>query len=175
MRAKLFREINKAYTHAGRDLSASSFVVVLGDFNFVPPGEVALRSPPSPGAAQLTSSAASADPRRWAATLAPFTEIFQPDITRFGPVRCPLDPVFLGSRLDRILVSLPAWALMQLGASARLLAPAAKCYHDGVSDHAPVRCSLSTKAPLAPHLRPIPRWITEHPISPRCVPILPAK
>ena len=104
---RLHNAITRATQSAAADPTGASFVVLLGDFNFVPLGECPTRIPPRPDFALVPAPASAAESRRWRNVLLPFTEIFQDEPTRVGPVGTPLLPAMLGSRIDRIYVSLP--------------------------------------------------------------------
>ena len=59
---------------------------------------------------------------------------------------------------------LPAWALMQLRTTSEVIIPATRCHKENISDHAPLRVSLSCKRLLPKHIRPIPKLLAKHPI-----------
>ena len=53
---------------------------------------------------------------------------------------------------------------MQLRATSKIMIPVTKCSAQELSDHAPLRISLSTKQQLPKDKRPIPKWLAKHPI-----------
>jgi endonuclease/exonuclease/phosphatase family metal-dependent hydrolase len=104
---RLHRSISRATSYAAADLTGASFVVLLGDFNYVPLGECPIRVPPRADVALVPAPASVAEARRWRDVLAPFTEIYQDAPTRVGPIGTAALPAMLGSRIDRIYISLP--------------------------------------------------------------------
>jgi hypothetical protein len=138
-------------------------VFVMGDFNILPPGETATKLDST-----FQTIGARETPQkypetyRWEKALQGLTELHQFEPT---PVRVDGDVTHLtASRLDRVYISTPAWALMQMRATARVTIPVTRCHKEKISDHAPVRTSLSCKSLLPKHMRPIPKWLAKHPI-----------
>lgn len=162
----IFTRIAAAKRRAAADLSGKSVLLLLGDFNFLAPGETMTKlSNIESNTLALVSRESEPDVERWSTPLANITEIYQPEHTRIGD-RTESNGTrhYTASRLDRVYISWPPWVLMQLRATANVVLPVPKCAAMGLSDHAPVRISLSCKRMLPRSSRPIPKWLAKHPI-----------
>ena len=164
-RRRLFDRIEAAKRQAATDPTGRNFVILMGDFNFLAPGETPTKLGQTGQVANVKlASSSDNEARRWRKPMTGLTEIFQAEFTRLGDRNEGEHHHLNASRLDRIYISLPPWALMQLRGDAKVTLPVAQCVARNLSDHAPVRMSLSCKRLLPRLLQPIPKWLARHPI-----------
>ncbi len=135
------------------------FMVVSGDFNFLPIGEYP-KSISNPNASTTEQHAPRPLEAQWTRVLDTLTEIQQPFETHYHAASRTL------GRLSRLYVASPPWITLQLGLRGKLLADPLTCDELALSDHAPVSFDFSVKPQLPVDQRPIPRFVVDHPRFP---------
>jgi len=168
-RRQIRRLVQDLREEASKDTSGRSVVFAVGDFNFLESGEHPIRLNDSPDEPVLDFHAGNySDSREWKAILSQFTEVFQADITRVGKrvtaVQDGEKTTITATRLDRLYTSAPSHWLMLTRVTAKPVIPAVKCYFSGLSDHSPIRFTFTVRQELPKENRPIPRWISKHPL-----------
>jgi hypothetical protein len=130
-------------------------VFVSGDWNFLPTGEFALdlAAPERTDAHSGAINQSRPGQGSWQEALGRLVEIHQLDVTHF------CSKSWKCSRLDRFYCSIPAWALLQLAANAAVVEHPKKMHDDNLSDHAPVKLTISTWMPLPRSQQPIPTFV----------------
>ena len=138
-----------------------------GDFNFHAPGEAAILIGTDAGLHELpVQPNQKTDAKKWAPILQGLTELAQHDYTRIGAHgTCPASL----SRLDRIYISLPPSALMQLTLTSGIVSPATNMNARELSDHATAYACLTQRCPMPRHLRPIPSWLAKSKTYAKCL------
>ena len=130
-------------------------LLVGGDFNFLPTGEVplSLATPTTIASCPAPAEAPLAPHQGLRAQLERLVEIQQSLPTHFCSANSSL------SRLDRFYTSVPPWMLTLLKARCSLGFCAKWSHQAGLSDHALVQCTLSWVPQMAPELRPIQKFV----------------
>ena len=145
------RDIEKDWKLAART-PGDSGVIILGDFNFSAKGDTRFHHLDPEFKIPVPASDKSHKIAVWK-TLDRMTEIAQADPTHF----CKGNGLL--SRLDRIYVSTPPWALLQMQVTCVSQDPY-RLFQEGLSDHAAVTAVFATRSALPGHHRPIPRSVT---------------
>ena len=107
-RRRLFSRIALAKQRASDDTMGKSIFILLGDFNFLAPGEAATKFGESgPDANVRTARSSDPELKQWSDALADMTEILQPEPTRLGMRTDGATQHANASRIDRVYVSTP--------------------------------------------------------------------
>lgn len=158
-RKSRFRDARQAQDD---DEEMCTFTILVGDFNFLAPGEhtahvgINTHNKPPP-----TNQKHQQEAWRWKGIIGTLTELEQPCYTRCGASK--EHPSIL-SRIDRIYTSIPPWMLKSFRIHTELILKPQKASFETLSDHGSVGTALSSRTLLPTHLRPIPSWLTPHPI-----------
>ena len=135
----------------------SAVVVIAGDWNFAADGD---RSFAMADAEACFTSSAPPHKRQhavpWSSVLAGCTDIHAKFMTHWSETFCS------ASRLDRVYVSLPVWALISAAVSASVIGDTLSPANRGVSDHVPVKIVFARPARPAAD-QPVPPWICKLP------------
>ena len=100
---------------------------------------------------------------RWASILQEMAELRQDEPTRFGTHIAAGVASAMHSRIDRLYVSWPSWILTQVRCRAGLVLPAPQMHAAGISDHAWLACTITTKPSTPASRRPLQRWLCDSP------------
>ena len=149
----VFDSINQDRQLAKDDPSKYT-VVIGGDFNNFVPGEAQqyLNFPTK----EETTSRDNGRSRLWNEHLGHFTELHQRFPTHFAPGSLAM------GRIDRLYTSVPPWMLTNTSSSCAIVDCSKWLFEQGISDHSPVRVSLTSSAPMPKQNRPIPKYVFEH-------------
>ena len=134
-------------------------VWLMGDFNFLCQGNLPIctSSPPvndaSDRALALLPANQHSQYSHWTKVLDELIELEQSEPTHYLSMNGTM------SKLDRIYTSLASWALASAAMSSDVCISPERLHGKKISDHAPVRFTISIGRPLPPDLRPIPQEI----------------
>ena len=100
----------------------------------------------------------SIDNRQWDNSLAALTEIDNHNHTHYSKEGN------FESRLDRAFWTLPLWINRHVRTYKHIFKPPYQYHQLGISDHNPIGFSIPARSSLPPQQRPIPSYVTRHPL-----------
>ena len=136
-----------------------ALLIMAGDLNALAPNDTCSRIGPQRLVQHLPPDTNPMESRRWAAITGHFLEMHQESDTRIGVKTVEDFKVSTATRLDRIYISWPAWAI----AHFRVTNSLESWYPlpNNISDHIPVLSNIQVKVNIPQDSRPVPHWIAE--------------
>lgn len=163
------RERRATVEYVDERLRPQPAMFAAGDWNFAEVGYETLSTNAHGDTTQGISDRAR---REWAPFLARFTELAHQRPTRAASTHTTRGPLITESALDRIMTTLPPTTLAMTTVHCRIpqiTRAISSDTYQAASDHLPVRTTLRTRQAPPSMQRPIPTWVTRHPLFPAAV------
>lgn len=144
-------------------------IFAVGDWNFP---EIDYDTLTTTSRGDTTRGDATRARREWSSFLARFTELAHQQPSRAAETQIANGVVVTQSSLDRAMTTLPPTTLAMTTVHCRAPSIAraiSSASYQPASDHLPVRTTLRARPEPPPMQRPIPTWVTRHPLFPAAV------
>lgn len=155
----------REYLHRAADAAPPEYVFLAGDWNF--PSDSGGTTLTTTGRGDTVAGRATTMRNAWRSALRLTTELGHEFPTRAAEIKTDATIAITMSSIDRAYTTIPPHVLAEVATTVevgRISDTLATAHRAPTSDHAYVTTAMRLRPPLPPHVRPIPTWITRHPL-----------